>query len=202
MELKKYKFFDIIVVLMTMLVVSCDKNASPKQSNVELTFIDHLMANAKVVDSIQMISPYIYANSNDLGILGCSLQEIEQVYGEHDLVFSSHWELKSVADDDPEYCFSRFFKETEYPVIISGYDWIRDKSIQERLDSAVENVRIRDWSENHNIMQDLKHKTLENIMESGTDMGKCLRIFFVKYKNKEIAFDGGQFDCRRLYSTP
>lgn len=184
----KNKFFDIIVVLMTMLVVSCDKNASPKQSNVELTFIDHLMANAKVVDSIQMISPYIYANSNDLGILGCSLQEIEQVYGEYDLVFSSHWELKSVADDDPEYCFSRFFKETEYPVIISGYDWIRDKSIQERLDSAVKNVS--------------KEEILQNIMESEIDMGKCMRIFFVKYKNKEIAFDGGQFDCRRLYSTP
>ncbi len=200
----KINVFSIIVALMTLILISCNKIAPSKQSDIsnEKTFIDGLMADAKDVGSIQIISPFVYANSNELGILGCSLQEIEQVYGEHDLVFTSHWELKSIADDDPEYCFSRFFKETEYPVIISGYDWIRDKSIQGRLNSAVRNVSIKDWSENHNMIRDLKDKAMRNIMESGIDMGKCMRIFFVKYQGKEIAFDGGQFDCRRLYSTP
>ena len=190
----KYIAFTLIIFC----ICSCDNGIKNRQkrTNNESFLIEKMIMNAKCVDSIEMIPPTVYADCDEL--VGCSLQQIKQIYGDYDLVFTSHWEMKSLNDDDPEYEFSRIFSESDLPVVITAYDWIRDQSIKDRLKYSIRDISVSDRMQDDEIVRDLKYKTIVDMINSDIDMGKCMRIFFVKYKNQEIAFDGAQLDCRSL----
>jgi hypothetical protein len=120
---------------------------------------------AKCVDSVKIVGQNRYANINDFQVKGLTLQDIEKLYGHY-----NYAPLEHVKFDKPEI--------SDYPVVISVYDWFRHPKIN-KMYPKVNNI----W--------DLSN--YDGYLEM------CMRVYFVEYEGKLIAFDAFQNDCGRLY---
>ena len=134
---------------------------------------------AKCVDSVKIVGQNRYANINDFQVKGLTLQDIEKLYGHYNYAL-----IENATFDKPEIVedillnLPHHFKESDYPVVISVYDWFRHPKIN-KMYPKVNNI----W----------------DLSNYDGYLGMCMRVYFVEYEDKLIAFDAFQNDCGRLY---
>ena len=132
---------------------------------------------AKCIDSVKIISPHRWADIETFKIKGFTLQQVKKLYGDYN--YTEYENVKIYGPEDiPDMNFSHYFKESDYPVVISIYDWFRHPKISKMYPKVNELWKLR------------YHKG---------SLGMCLRVYFVEYEGKLIAFESFQTDCRRLY---
>jgi hypothetical protein len=136
---------------------------------------------AKCVDSVKIVGQNRYANINDFQVKGLTLQDIEKLYGHYNYAPLEHAKFDKPLDvekDDLLLFLHHFFKESDYPVVISVYDWFRHPKINKMYP---------------------KINTIIDVSNHNGSLGMCMRVYFVEYEDKQIVFDAFQTDCRRLY---
>ena len=132
---------------------------------------------AKCVDSIKIVPPNKFALTKDLQIKGLTLQQVEQLYGKRYFAFYENVKISSPTSLEGE-DFSDNFSESDFLIEISVYHWIRDTTVLRKIEE--------------------KGSIPNAIFDYKGDLGLCLRIYFVKYNNHQIAFEGWQDSCRAL----
>lgn len=136
---------------------------------------------AKCVDSVKIVGQNRYANINDFQVKGLTLQDIEKLYGHYNYAPLEHAKFDKPLDvekDDLLLFLHHYFKESDYPVVISVYDWFRHPKINKMYP---------------------KINTIIDVSNHNGSLGMCMRVYFVEYEDKQIVFDAFQTDCRRLY---
>ena len=136
---------------------------------------------AKCVDSVKIVGQNRYANINDFQVKGLTLQDIEKLYGHYNYAPLEHAKFDKPLDvekDDLLLFLHHYFKESDYPVVISVYDWFRHPKINKMYP---------------------KINTIIDVSNHNGSLGMCMRAYFVEYEDKQIVFDAFQTDCRRLY---
>ena len=136
---------------------------------------------AKCVDSVKIVGQNRYADINDFQVKGLTLQDIEKLYGHYNYAPLEHTKFDKPLDvekDDLLLFLHHYFKESDYPVVISVYDWFRHPKINKMYP---------------------KINTIIDVSNHNGSLGMCMRVYFVEYEDKQIVFDAFQTDCRRLY---
>ena len=136
---------------------------------------------AKCVDSVKIVGQNRYANINDFQVKGLTLQDIEKLYGHYNYAPLEHAKFDKPLDvekDDLLLFLHHYFKESDYPVVISVYDWFRHPKINKMYP---------------------KINTIIDVSNHNGSLRMCMRVYFVEYEDKQIVFDAFQTDCRRLY---
>ncbi len=136
---------------------------------------------AKCVDSVKIVGQNRYANINDFQVKGLTLQDIEKLYGHYNYAPLEHAKFDKPLDvekDDLLLFLHHYFKKSDYPVVISVYDWFRHPKINKMYP---------------------KINTIIDVSNHNGSLGMCMRVYFVEYEDKQIVFDAFQTDCRRLY---
>ena len=132
---------------------------------------------AKCIDSVKIVSPHRWADIETFKIKGFTLQQVKKLYGDYNYTVYENVKIYG-PEDIPDSDFSRYFKESDYPVVISVYDWFRHPKIS-KMYPKVNNI----W----------------DLSNYDGYLGMCMRVYFVEYEGKLIAFDAFQNDCGRLY---
>ncbi len=160
------------IFLILLLLTACTQ---PEKS------VKKWVEEAKCVDSVKIVGLNRYADINDFQVKGLTLQDIEKLYGHYNYAPLEHTKFDKpldVEEDDLLLFLDQHFKESDYPVVISVYDWFRHPKIN-KMYPKVNNI----W----------------DLSNYDGYLGMCMRVYFVEYEGKLIAFDAFQNDCGRLY---
>jgi len=136
---------------------------------------------AKCVDSVKIVGQNRYADINDFQVKGLTLQDIEKLYGHYNYAPLEHVKFDKPIDVEMDFSLlflANHFIKSDYPVVISVYDWFRHPKIS-KMYPKVNNI----W----------------DLSNYDGYLGMCMRVYFVEYEGKLIAFDAFQNDCGRLY---
>jgi len=135
------------------------------------------MEEAKCVDSVKIVSPHRWADIETFKIKGFTLQQVKKLYGDYNYIVYENIKING-PEDIPDEDFSSDFVKSDYPTVISVYDWFRHPKIS-KMYPKVNNI----W----------------DLFNHNDSLGMCMRVYFVEYEGKQIVFDAFQTECDRLY---
>ena len=79
---------------------------------------------AKCIDSVKIVSPHIWADIETFKIKGFTLQQVKKLYGNYNYIVYENIKING-PEDIPDEDFSSDFVKSDYPTVISVYDWFR-----------------------------------------------------------------------------
>lgn len=85
---------------------------------------------AKCVDFVRIAPQNRYADIDYLQLKGLTLQDVEKLYGHYNYAPLENAKFdNSETVEDLLLCLPRYFTKSDYPVVISNYDWFRHPKI-------------------------------------------------------------------------